>query len=662
MRVGLGIDTGGTYTDAVIMDLDETRILCKAKSPTTREDLCIGIRGAVEAMDPALLAEVGVVSLSSTLATNSVVEGKGARVALICIGYEYDGSCPADFCATVRGGHRLRGEEAAPLDEDAVRSFLESVRGRVDGVAVTGYLAVRNPDHENRVRDIAEEVLGLPTVCGHDLSSGLGFSERAATCVMNARLIPVVTDLIESVRTVLDELRVRAPLMMVRGDGSMMGESEARHRPVETIMSGPAASMIGAMVLSGRRDAIVMDMGGTTTDIGILRDGRPRLEPEGAVIGGVRTRVLAAEISTSGIGGDSRIVVANGRPVQTPLRVMPLCFAAQRWPRIRERLEALSSSRPQTQSAQDANSVVLESEFLRTLRKPADARDFSPAELALLGALDGEPRTQAEAAEAIGVHPYTLNVRRLEGLGLVQRIGFTPTDMLHALGELSQFDADASRAAAEYLARGTRLSTGEFLAACREMIRGKLCTELLKELVSEEVGSTAFGPAGEDLVSKAISGAPGRDYGCSIRVGKPIIGIGAPVSSYIPDVGAAFGAEVIINPDSDVGNAIGAVTSSISETVSVLIRPAHIGAESGFTAFSKLGKFEYETLEEAVEASVALATESASEGVRRSGAENVTVSVDRRDKEFDYGNTGAMTLLEVEIEVTAAGRPGQFLS
>ncbi|MDO5861785.1 MAG: hydantoinase/oxoprolinase family protein [Thermoplasmata archaeon] len=662
MRIGLGFDTGGTYTDAVIMDLDETRILCKAKSPTTREDLCIGIRGALAALDQDLLKDVGVVSLSSTLATNSVVEGKGARVALVSIGYDYDGSCPVDFTVTVAGGHKLRGEEAAPLDEEAVRRFLESVRGRVDGVAIAGYLAVRNPDHENRVRDMAEEILGLPTVCGHDLSSGLGFSERAATCVMNARLIPVVCDLIESVKKVLSEHGISAPLMMVRGDGSMMGEEEARHRPVETIMSGPAASLIGAMVLSGKRDAIVMDMGGTTTDIGILRDGKPRLEPEGAILGGIRTRVLAAEISTSGIGGDSRIVVANGKPVQTALRVMPLCFAVQRWPRIKTSLEALSAVKPPSSSTQDADSVVLESEFLRTLRKPADTRDFSPTDLAVLDTLAEEPKTIREIAEAVGVHPYMLNVRRLESLGFVQRIGFTPTDMLHALGELSQFDAEASKAAADYLARAARVPVDGFLATCREMIREKLCTELLKELVSEEIGSTAFGPAGEDLLRKAIAGTPGRDYGCSIRVGKPIIGIGAPVSSYIPAVGETFGAEVVINPDSDVGNAIGAISSSISESISVLIRPAFIGAEEGFTAFSKLGKTEFTTLDEAVTASVATATAAVTEEVRRSGAGNVTVTVDRRDKEFDYGDTGNRTLLEVELTVTAAGRPEQFLA
>ena len=134
------MDTGGTFTDAVIMDLDGTRVLCKAKAPTTREDLCIGIREAIGKMDPELLSKVGVVSLSSTLATNSIVEGKGARVALICMGGDYESSYPVDFRIKVSGAHDMRGIETEPLDTESIEAFLESMRGRVDSVAIAGYL------------------------------------------------------------------------------------------------------------------------------------------------------------------------------------------------------------------------------------------------------------------------------------------------------------------------------------------------------------------------------------------------------------------------------------------------------------------------------------------------------------------------------------------
>lgn len=173
MRIGLGLDTGGTFTDAVIMDLDGTEVLCKAKAPTTREDLCIGIREAIGKMDLGLLKQAGVVSLSSTLATNSIVEGKGARVALVCMGGDYESSYPADFRIRVAGAHDIRGEETEPLDEATVEGFLESMRGRIDSVAIAGYLSVRNPEHEDRVRGMVERILGIPAVCGHDLSLDL---------------------------------------------------------------------------------------------------------------------------------------------------------------------------------------------------------------------------------------------------------------------------------------------------------------------------------------------------------------------------------------------------------------------------------------------------------------------------------------------------------
>lgn len=661
MRVGLGLDTGGTFTDAVIMDLDGTEVLCKAKAPTTREDLCIGIREAIGKMDPGLLKQVGVVSLSSTLATNSIVEGKGARVALVCMGGDYESSYPADFRIRVAGAHDIRGDETEPLDEATVEGFLESMRGRIDSVAIAGYLSVRNPEHEDRVRGMVERILGIPAVCGHDLSSGLGFSERAVTCIMNARLLPVIDDLIRSMKTVLAEYSIHAPLMMVRGDGSMMSEAEARRKPVETIMSGPAASLIGAMCLTGVRDAIVMDMGGTTTDIGIIRNGRPRLEPEGATIGGTRTRVMAAEISTSGIGGDSRIYVVNGDAGLAPLRVVPICFAVRKWPSLRESISKLEGESPRTGIAQDENSVVLASEFFRTLRMPPDQRDYSQTELDLLRTLDGDPIDLNEAAQRMCVHPFTLNVRRLEGLGFIQRVGFTPTDVLHANGDYREYDWEASADVASYLARGTGMDTDAFIARCKELIRAKLCTELMQELMSEECGSSKLGSAGTDLLSKAISGDAG-EYSCSIRVSKPIIGIGAPVSSYIPWVGETFGTQVMINRDSDVGNAVGAISSSVSETVVVTIRPSAIGADKGFLEFSRLGRFEFETLDEALVHAETTAREEVSRAVLEGGAEDVTVTCDRRDREFRYGDSGLNCLMEVELTVTAAGRPRPFSS
>ena len=189
---GLGFDTGGTYTDAVIIDLSSNKIVCSAKSLTTRNDLSLGIAGAISTFDRNLMKDVRMVSLSSTLATNSIVEGKGCRVGLIAAGREFDHSIPVDEYICISGGHDLSGKEKDTLDEQSARDFMRSVKGKIDGLAITCYLSVRNPSHENRLAEIAKEELDIPIVCGHQLSSSLGFNERTVTCVMNARLIPII--------------------------------------------------------------------------------------------------------------------------------------------------------------------------------------------------------------------------------------------------------------------------------------------------------------------------------------------------------------------------------------------------------------------------------------------------------------------------------------
>lgn len=539
MGLGIGMDTGGTYTDAVIMDLDSGKVLCKAKSRTTHEDLTIGIAGALDALDQDLLGSVGIVALSSTLATNSVVEGKGSRVGLICIGGRYDQSVRADYQVTVAGGHDVHGDEDTPLDERSVEEFLRSIKGKVDGLAVSGYLAVRNPDHENRVRVMARGILDVPVVCGHELSTELGFSERTTTCVMNSRLIPVIDELLRSVRSVLDARGIRAPLMISRGDGTMMLDSVARERPVETILSGPAASLMGAMHMSGVRDAVVMDMGGTTTDVGILRDGRPGIDPDGAVIGGKRTRVNAARIFTYGIGGDSRIVINPATVVVCTERVIPFCVAASRWPTVADHLSRLARfgygqmrrpfSNPEIQT--------LDSEMFVAEREPPASMALTDCERAMLQAVEGCPMTLEAVRATVHAEPSDIDVGKLVENRLVQRIGFTPTDVLHADGTYREFDHQASIDAARFMAVRSGLDYDAFILRSREAIRDRLCLCLMDVLLNEDSGEPELGRTGEDLIRKFITGRPCRDFVCSFRLSKPIVGIGAPSGVYMRWVG-----------------------------------------------------------------------------------------------------------------------------
>ncbi len=203
MDVALGIDTGGTYTDAVLVDHATGQVLAGAKALTTRHNLAVGIQEAIAAVFAARAgtpeaiwpADIVLVGLSTTLATNAMVEGQGGPVCLLLIGYDPElmkqygferelGT--ADF-VYVRGGHNEQGDEAAPLDEAALRSAVLAHQDTVEAFAVSGYFSVRDPAHELRARAIIQELTGLPTTCGHELSSQLNAVRRATTAALNAR-------------------------------------------------------------------------------------------------------------------------------------------------------------------------------------------------------------------------------------------------------------------------------------------------------------------------------------------------------------------------------------------------------------------------------------------------------------------------------------------
>ena len=286
----LGIDTGGTFTDAVLLDANR-QVLAAAKSLTTRFDLALGIGAALDKLPQDALAQVALVSLSTTLTTNSVVEGKGSPVCVLLAGYEAaqikaSGMLEllgAEALVPLAGGHDAGGREMTPLDEAAARTAILHHAPRVSAFAISSSFAVRNPAHELQLRAWVTDLCDKPVTCGHELASSLGAPRRAMTVALNARMVSHVKALIDSVQRTLQTRRIAAPLMIVKGDGTLINAASALARPVGTVLSGPAASVIGACALSGQRHAIVADMGGTTTDIAVVHNGRPALSVDGAL-------------------------------------------------------------------------------------------------------------------------------------------------------------------------------------------------------------------------------------------------------------------------------------------------------------------------------------------------------------------------------------------
>ncbi|MCB2043861.1 MAG: hydantoinase/oxoprolinase family protein, partial [Rhodoferax sp.] len=441
MTISLGIDTGGTFTDAVLLGADR-QVLASAKSLTTRFDLSIGIGGALDPLPPELLARVGLVSLSTTLTTNSVVEGKGAPVCVLLAGYDAaqiksSGLLEllgADAIVSLAGGHDAGGFALVPIDEAAAREAIERQAPRVSAFAISASFGVRNPEHELQLRALVEQLCDKPVTCGHELASSLGAPRRALTAALNARMVSHVKALIDAVRRTLARRRVDAPLMMVQGDGTLVNVARALRRPVGTVLSGPAASVLGACALSGRADAIVADMGGTTTDIAVVRGGVPELSFDGALVGQWRPMVEAVKVYAIGLGGDSEVRFGGGEGlVIGPRRVLPLSLLAHEHPWVVPVLARQQGEAPHASQIRFAQRLQGDAAMVARLL-PDEAMAWQRL---ADGPVDLERCNMEDRALAKAI-------ARLERKGLAIYSGFTPSDAAHVLGLSAHWNTEAA--------------------------------------------------------------------------------------------------------------------------------------------------------------------------------------------------------------------------
>lgn len=651
--VAIGIDTGGTYTDGVILNLETQEVVNKAKARTTREDLTIGISECINNLSLPNPNDVGLVALSTTLATNAIVEGKGCEVGVILIGHDPIKELPVKNYVSVSGGHNIKGKPVQKLDIEATKKALKNFEGKVDAIAISGFLSIRNPEHELKVKELVHEILGLPVVCAHQLTTSLGFHERTVTAALNARLIPIITELIQSVKQVLLQKGINAPIMIVKGDGSLMGEEVAVEKPIETILSGPAASIVGATFLTTIEDAIVLDMGGTTTDIAMLKKGIPKVNSEGASVGGWLTRVEAAEVYTYGVGGDSYLQIdpKDKKLVIGPRRVWPLCYVISKYPYLKQELF-------------QAKKIILDllnnqkSDCFIYLKEPnGNGSQLSSKEREILDLLKDGPHSILYLSKKIGTDPNFLPVERLENLGAIARISVTPTDILHVAKDYNLWSKEGASLGVQLLADQMGMSEKEFAKMAMDEIVNKIALAILQSLVNiegkncrieKDYGCNIF-------LDKVLGRGKRHTFNCSVELPNPIVAIGAPVQAYLPKVAEKLNAHLIIPSNSEVANAVGAATGKVVQTAQVLIKP---GSEGGFIVHLPWERKSFMELEEATK----FAMESSREWVRKSalraGASDPNVMVEKEDV---YSKTATSwsdeVYVETRITATAVGKP-----
>lgn len=555
----VGVDTGGTYTDAVLLDAMSMEVLSSAKALTTRGDLSVGVSNALdlisEGLDPAAVA---LVSVSTTLATNAVVEGHGSPVLVVLVGFdaamlERSGIQSAFndvIIEQVDGGHDHHGNEQVPLDLDALRHILLARESKVRAVAVAAPFAVRNPTHELQVRDLVTETTKLPVTISSELSESLDAPRRALTAVLNARLLSKIADLVSAVGRSVEALGITAPVTIAKGDGSLAVADAVARRPIETILSGPAASMIGAGVLSNRTDFLLSDIGGTTTDVGQSIDGRPLLAPQGAMVGGWRTMVRAIDVRTTGLGGDSSVTTDGDRVVVGPRRSVPISLLGVDHPSVTTRLRA---------ELADPESRELAALFVLRPIGATDTRlEFTSVEQRVFDRIGTEPISIAQATSG------TVERRVLDGLaerGMVQLAGFTPSDAAHVLGIQENWSMEAATAAAEVMAWYTGLAVEDF---CQRVWSETVRRSALAVL-EVAVGDGLAAPTSDPVISAAVDGRGtlGRTR-ISIAPTDPVVAVGGPAGVYYPEVAARLSAELILPEQFAVANAVGAAAGYLA--------------------------------------------------------------------------------------------------
>lgn len=588
---GIGIDTGGTCTDAVIYDFGTGQVLSEAKTLTTHHDLKIGITEVLRKLPENLLRECEQAALSTTLATNACVENLGGKGKIIFLGVSRK-----VFMETWRSygfrslndillvDCRILPDPAASEEPDweALRVKLPDFLGDCDCVSIVQlYAADHGGAYELKVQELIREYpqfQDMPVILGNTLFADLNAIRRGAGALLNARLVPVVCAFMAAIRDVFTAMELDVPITIIRSDGSQMSEAFAAERPVETLLCGPAASVIGACTLSDAPNAIVVDMGGTTTDIAIVKNRVVKRAETGIQVGDWKTFVKGLYVDTFGLGGDTRVYYDRGGKIHLgKTRVQPLCTLALEYPQVLEELKKLDDS--------GRLNVCPLHEFFILLKdiEEDETGHFYNSEKALCRALKEGPLSFEAACRVMEKDIYTADFSRLESARVILRCGLTPTDFMHIRGDFTAFSTEASLHAAAFFVRSSEADTVEDLAQkSYDLVTERLYKNLIRILLTTEctpLSKKPFDKQMDELINFAwqLAGSGNsRKKGFLPRIFETrakLVGVGAPTHIFLPRVAKMLRTQAILPQHASVANAVGAITGQVTAVTEVSLSP-----------------------------------------------------------------------------------------
>lgn len=625
--IGIGIDTGGTCTDAVIYDLETKEILATGKTLTTKSNLEIGIGKALDALPPELLKEAQSFSLSTTLATNACVENKGSRAKLLIIGTTpemirqleeiltgYGISDISQLIALDAKAENLYSEPYDPDWED-LRRRVPELFSDCDAVGIVQtYPDANGGRFEMTALRLLREELTIPLTIAYEISQETDILKVCASTLLNARLIPLIAEFMEAVHNVMRERGLDVPLSIVRSDGTLMSEAMARTQPVETLLCGPAASVIGGCELAGEENAILVDMGGTTTDLALVRLNAPVVAKHGIMIGQYQTAIRGLDAQAVSLGGDTAVRFRDGQIFLDTERIIPISILASQNASVLPAIRKLI-----TWKTRHTRWIH---EFFVLQKDISGKTGYTEYEQKICEILKEGPLITKDLVKAADSDIYHLGTERLEQEGVIIRSGLTPTDIMILKGDFDQYDGMAAEELVRYFALNVKAEAKEIPDQVYELVIQRMYKSIgafilrhqypkKKEFFAEENLQVLLDACYEQACARTeelgyahtgLKNLEGDETAqITLKAPMPIIGIGAPIHVFLNAVAKLLGTRAILSEYSHVANALGAIAGRRIVRLELPVTVKYSGGTRvGYTLAADCKKYMIEDEEEAL--------------------------------------------------------------
>lgn len=552
MEYILGIDTGGTYTDGVVVCKHDNSIAAKTKVFTTHDELSAGIRSCIDEMQFDDLKSIKEVHLSSTIAVNKILEGGCENIGILQIDKCAEGRLPGKYSYIIRLPQNCT-KGAADISQYDIYEIKKVFSGKVATVVVAAPPSRYCIDIEETVARTVEKELGINCISASSAGRQDSYYDKIVTAVFTTFLKPEVKTFINSVRKIIGEYGISDRIFIVNALGKLISCDEAIHNPLETVFSGLAASVNGGIALTGEKDFLLVDMGGTSSDVTRIINREFREFKGTAKIDGYAIKEKTMNIKSYGVGGDSYICITQCKDIKIgPQKAIPLCVAADKYNYLYD--EILTYKKHE-------NYELLTSQEINCYIgvKGASLIGLNPMESLTARYLIDNPHNVFYIAEHFNTDADALHMDRLVKQNAVRLISLTPTDILHAEGKFSKWDSRISVAAAERMSAMLKLKTEEFLKLVEDNIINALSKVCMQGIAAfEEVEFDFDECAGSAFMLEGFFEDKSSLIKTEFSIDKPIVAIGAPAGAWIGKVAEKMKTKAVIPKHGEVANAFGA--------------------------------------------------------------------------------------------------------